>query len=94
MAPAIKGKRRCRMHGGASTGPRTAEGLERSRRARWLHGRYSREAREAAREARWNDPGFVESQRQAAKRRIERESRQEARRNRAAYRAFMRRLRP
>jgi hypothetical protein len=25
------GSRRCRMHGGASTGPRTAEGLARSR---------------------------------------------------------------
>jgi hypothetical protein len=37
---------RCRMHGGASTGPRTAEGLERSRRARWIHGAYSREVRE------------------------------------------------
>jgi hypothetical protein len=33
---------RCRMHGGKSTGPRTAEGLERSRRARWIHGEYSR----------------------------------------------------
>jgi len=32
---------RCRMHGGASTGPRTPEGLERSRRARLKHGRYS-----------------------------------------------------
>ena len=29
---------RCRMHGGLSTGPRTAEGLARSRRARWKHG--------------------------------------------------------
>jgi len=27
-----------------STGPRTAEGLERSRRARWKHGLYSAEA--------------------------------------------------
>ena len=35
---------RCRMHGGLSIGPRTAEGLERSRRARWVHGRYSRQA--------------------------------------------------
>lgn len=32
---------RCRMHGGSSTGPRTAKGLERSRRARWKHGHYS-----------------------------------------------------
>src|SRR5271170_3116341 len=36
---------RCRMHGGASTGPRTPEGLQRSRRSRWKHGLYSSEAR-------------------------------------------------
>jgi hypothetical protein len=36
---------RCLMHGGASTRPRTAEGLARSRRARWKHGLYSAEAR-------------------------------------------------
>jgi hypothetical protein len=35
---------RCRMHGGLSTGPKTPEGLERSRRARWKHGAYSEEA--------------------------------------------------
>jgi hypothetical protein len=34
---------RCRLHGGKSTGPRTAEGLERCRMANWKHGRYSRE---------------------------------------------------
>lgn len=32
---------RCRLHGGLSTGPRTAEGLERVRRAVTKHGRYS-----------------------------------------------------
>jgi hypothetical protein len=32
---------RCRLHGDLSTGPRTPEGLERSRRARWKHGFYS-----------------------------------------------------
>ena len=32
---------RCRMHGGASTGPKTLEGLERCRQARWKHGRRS-----------------------------------------------------
>lgn len=37
---------RCRMHGGASTGPRTAEGLEQLRAARTRHGAYGREARE------------------------------------------------
>src|SRR5579864_2815028 len=44
QAPAMANGR-CRMHGGASTGPRTAEGLARSRRARWKHGLYSAEAR-------------------------------------------------
>jgi hypothetical protein len=33
------------VHGGKSTGPRTPEGLERSRRANWKHGHYSREAK-------------------------------------------------
>ena len=33
------------MHGGKSTGPRTAAWLERSRRARWRHGHYSAEAK-------------------------------------------------
>ncbi len=37
---------RCRMHGGRSTGPRTAEGLERLRAARTRHGAYGKEARE------------------------------------------------
>jgi hypothetical protein len=36
---------RCRMHGGASTGPRTAEGLARSRRLRWKHGPDSSEGK-------------------------------------------------
>ncbi len=36
---------RCRMHGGGSTGPRTAEGLERMRQARTTHGAYGAEAR-------------------------------------------------
>jgi hypothetical protein len=34
---------RCRMHGGKSIGPRTTDGLERSRKANWKHGRYSAE---------------------------------------------------
>jgi hypothetical protein len=36
---------RCRVHGGLSTGPRTPQGLERSRRARWVHGERSQETR-------------------------------------------------
>src|SRR5512146_2457326 len=48
-APAMWSKKaqrytRCRMHGGASTGPKTAEGRERCRKARWKHGRYSHAA--------------------------------------------------
>ena len=35
---------RCRMHGGASTGPRTPQGLACTRRANWKHGLYSTEA--------------------------------------------------
>jgi hypothetical protein len=56
-APAM-GNGRCRMHGGASTGPRTPAGLARSKRARWKHGLYSavtvaerRRARELLRES-------------------------------------------
>jgi hypothetical protein len=43
---------RCRIHGGKSTGPRTPEGLERSRRARLRHGHFSAEAIAARRRAR------------------------------------------
>jgi hypothetical protein len=69
--------------------------LERSRRARWKHGRYSREARDAARATRWNDPGYVQAQRQAAIRRFAREdarARQAARKQAAAFNAAMRRF--
>lgn len=51
LCPAIRGKVRCRLHGGLSTGPRTEEGLARSQRARWIHGRYSLEAKAAKIEA-------------------------------------------
>ncbi len=44
QAPAMPNGR-CRMHGGASTGPRTPEGLDRSRKANWKTGKYSTEAR-------------------------------------------------
>lgn len=56
-APAMWSRRsgqysRCRLHGGASTGPRTPEGLARSRGANWQHGRYSEERRQSKREMR------------------------------------------
>jgi hypothetical protein len=35
----------CRFHGGRSTGPHTAEGLQPSKRARWKHGHYSQETK-------------------------------------------------
>jgi hypothetical protein len=56
QSPAMKNGR-CQMHGGKSTGPRTAAGLERSRRARWKHGAYSRETREllAENRRRWRE---------------------------------------
>ncbi len=41
-APAMANGR-CRMHGGMSTGPRTPQGLERSRIANYKHGFYSAE---------------------------------------------------
>ena len=40
---------RCRMHGGTSTGPRTAEGLARIRKARTVHGLYGAEMAELRR---------------------------------------------
>ena len=44
----IAGKRRCRNHGGLSTGPRTKEGRARIAAANTKHGRYKgwRESRE------------------------------------------------
>ncbi len=45
--PPIKGKRRCRLHGGLSTGPRTAEGKARIAAAHWKRGRRSKKFVEA-----------------------------------------------
>ena len=39
---ALKGKTRCRLHGGLSTGPRTLEGKARAAEAHTKHGRRSR----------------------------------------------------
>ena len=40
---AVRNRRRCRMHGGLSTGPRTADGLERMRAAKTTHGQRTAE---------------------------------------------------
>jgi hypothetical protein len=38
-APAAKGKKKCRFHGGASTGPKTEQGRKRCATAKTVHGR-------------------------------------------------------
>ena len=45
QAPAIKGKTKCRFHGGKSTGAKTAEGRARIAAAHTVHGRETREKR-------------------------------------------------
>src|SRR5437016_2638814 len=50
---------RCRLHGGLSTGPKTAEGIERIRRVVTKHGRYSHAARRERRLVR----GLIQSAR-------------------------------
>lgn len=42
---AIRGKQVCRIHGGVSTGPRTAEGRKRCAAAKTVHGWETRELR-------------------------------------------------
>lgn len=49
-APAMANGR-CRLHGGKSTGPKTQEGLERSRAANLRHGFYSASERAARKDA-------------------------------------------
>ena len=49
MQGAGDAERTMQMHGGASTGPPTPEGLERIRKARTVHGAYSAEMRELRR---------------------------------------------
>ena len=45
--PPLKGKKRCRLHGGLSSGPRTAEGRARIAAAHFRHGRRSKKFVEA-----------------------------------------------
>ena len=44
-APALKGKRVCKTHGGRSTGPKTEAGRLRCADARTIHGNETRQAR-------------------------------------------------
>jgi hypothetical protein len=43
---------RCRLHGGLSTGAKTAEGIERIRQANTIHGRYTARAKAERKEYR------------------------------------------
>ena len=45
--PAIRGKTKCRTHGGASTGPRTHAGKDAIRQAHFKHGEQTLEAKAA-----------------------------------------------
>ena len=49
--PANKKNGRCRVHGGASTGPRTEEGRARIAEANLRHGRYTKDKLEKRRES-------------------------------------------
>jgi len=44
-APALKGKKVCKTHGGRSSGPRTEAGKQRCAEAKTIHGYATREAR-------------------------------------------------
>jgi len=62
--PPIKGKTRCRLHGGLSTGPRTVEGKARIVAAHWKHERRSRAFTEARKQI-WADLRAVEARMRA-----------------------------
>lgn len=47
--PAVRGKARCRLHGGRSTGAKTPEGLAKLRALHLKHGRSTTEAKAEAR---------------------------------------------
>ena len=44
QCPAMKGKARCRIHGGLSTGPRTKDGKEKVRQSVLKNGYYTKDA--------------------------------------------------
>uniref|UniRef100_UPI004047F6A8 HGGxSTG domain-containing protein n=1 Tax=Orrella sp. TaxID=1921583 RepID=UPI004047F6A8 len=45
QSPSIKGKTKCRFHGGRSTGPKTLAGKERVAAAKTIHGHETRQIR-------------------------------------------------
>ena len=62
--PPLAGKTRCRLHGGLSTGPKTAEGKARIAASHWKHGRRSRAFTEARKRI-WADLRAVEARMRA-----------------------------
>ena len=62
--PPLKGKSRCRLHGGLSTGPKTPEGKARIAAAHWKHGRRSKAFTEARKQI-WADLRAVEARMRA-----------------------------
>lgn len=50
-APAVRGKAKCKFHGGYSTGPTTADGLARCAQAKMIHGHCTRAKRKRHQEA-------------------------------------------
>ena len=62
--PPLRGKTRCRLHGGLSTGPKTPEGKARIAAAQWKHGRRSKAFTEARKQI-WADLRAVEARMRA-----------------------------
>ena len=62
--PPLAGKTKCRLHGGLSTGPKTAEGKARIAAAQWKHGRRSKAFTEARKQI-WADLRAVEARMRA-----------------------------
>ena len=62
--PPLRGKSRCRLHGGLSTGPKTPEGKARIAAAHWKHGRRSRAFTETRKRI-WADLRAIEARMRA-----------------------------
>jgi len=48
---AVRGRNTCHMHGGLSIGPKTKAGKERSGKANFRHGQFTKESQQAHQEA-------------------------------------------
>ena len=59
--PALRGKTRCALHGGQSTGPKTQRGLQRISEANIKHGRQTKDKLAAQRHAAKVEVGLLES---------------------------------